>query len=94
MVARVLVTLVPALAGIYAFWDDAVGGGHFLNPFGIMLLLLAGLFWFGWGPIREGLRLSKDQTGGVPGLQVDSAMLRGLKSLGRGGRPQWRSPPS
>jgi len=87
MIARVLVTLVLTLLGIYAFCDDAVSGGHFLNPFGIMFLPFAGLIWFRWSLIREGLRLSKDQTGGIPGLQVDSAVLRGLKRLGRGRRP-------
>ena len=61
MITRVLATLVVVALGIYAFWGDAMGQGHVLNPFGILFLLLAALIWFGWGPIREGFKSAKDE---------------------------------
>jgi len=86
MVSRVLGTSLLAAWGLYAFWTDAVGGGHFLNPFGILFLLLAAGFWFGWGPMRDGFRsASKDQTD-----TVSSVVFGGLEQLGRRVRP----PPS
>jgi hypothetical protein len=62
MITRIFATTVAALLGVYAFWGDAVGGGHILNPFGIMFLLLAALLWFGWGSIREAFRSVKNES--------------------------------
>ena len=59
MIARIFATAVAALFGVYGFWSGAVGGGHILNPFGIMFLLLAALLWFAWGPIREAVKSVK-----------------------------------
>ena len=39
MITRALATFVVAALGIYAFWGDAMGQGHVLNPFGILFLL-------------------------------------------------------
>ena len=54
MIIRVIVTVVALTLGIYAFWGDALGQGHVLNPFGILFLLLAGLIWFGWDRFARG----------------------------------------
>ena len=61
-ITRVLTTFVVVALGIYAFWGDAMGQGHVLNPFGILFLLLAALIWFGWGPICEGFKSIKDES--------------------------------
>jgi len=62
MIIRAIATVVALALGIYAFWGDAMGAGHVLNPFGILFLLLAGLIWFAWGPIREGFKSAKEES--------------------------------
>src|SRR5262245_66451185 len=62
MIARVFATTIATLLGVYAFWADMLGAGHFLNPFGIMFLLLAGLIWFAWEPIRDGFRSARNES--------------------------------
>jgi hypothetical protein len=46
VIARALITATAFLLAVGTFWDDALGAGHFLNPFGILLLLLTGFIWF------------------------------------------------
>ncbi len=62
MFVRIFVTTALVLLGIYAFWDDALGGGHILNPWGIMCLLFAALVWFSWQTIREAFISAKDKS--------------------------------
>jgi len=82
MIIRVIVTVVALTLGIYAFWGDALGQGHVLNPFGILFLLLAGLIWFGWEPIREGFKSAKNESE-LPILRLGSTILKGMSASTR-----------
>ena len=90
MITRIFATIVTAALGIYAFWGDVLGGGHVLNPFGIMFLLLAVLIWFGWEPICEGFKSAKDESD-IPISRLGSTIIRGMQGLKRGERPRRRS---
>ena len=83
MITRVLATIVAVAFGIYAFWGDAMGQGHVLNPFGILFLLLAALVWFGWGPIRESFKSVRDESD-IPISRLGSTILKGMAGLKRG----------
>src|SRR5215468_7337506 len=83
MITRVLATFVVVAFGIYAFWGDAMGQGHVLNPFGILFLLLAALIWFGWGPICEGFKSIKDESD-IPISRLGSTIIKGMTGLKRG----------
>ena len=90
MIIRVIATVVVLALGIYAFWGDAMGSGHLLNPFGILFLLLAGLIWFAWGPIREGFKSAKEESE-MPIIRLGSTILKGMGGLKHGerrGRPR------
>ena len=90
MITRVLATFVVVALGIYAFWGDAMGQGHVLNPFGILFLLLAALVWFGWGPICEGFKSVKNESD-IPISRLGSTIIKGMAGLKRGqGRPTLR----
>ena len=91
MVVRIFVTTALAVFGIYAFWSDALGGGHILNPFGIMFLLFAALVWFGWQTIREALKSVKDESN-IPILRMGSTIIKGMEDLNRGGHEYRRRP--
>ena len=86
MVSRVFATIVLAGLGIYAFWGDVLDGGHVLNPFGVLFLLLAALTWFAWGPIREGFKSVKNESD-LPISRLGSTIIRGMKVSRRGERP-------
>src|SRR5215471_6161602 len=83
MITRVLTTFVVVALGIYAFWGDAMGQGHVLNPFGILFLLLAALIWFGWEPICEGFKSVKDESD-IPISRLGSTIIKGMTGLKRG----------
>jgi hypothetical protein len=59
MIIRVLITAIALLLAGYAFWDGVLDGGHVLNPFGIMFLVLSGAVWFGWKPLRDIFRSTR-----------------------------------
>jgi hypothetical protein len=90
MLIRIFVTTALALFGIYAFWGDALGAGHILNPFGIMFLLLAALIWFGWPTIRDAFKSVKGESD-IPILRVGSAIIRGMQDMKRS-EPERRQP--
>ena len=87
MVIRVFTTIVLAVLGIYAFWGDALGGGHVLNPSGILFLLLAALTWFVWEPIREGFKSAKSESDIPIAARLGSTIVKGMKVSRRGERP-------
>jgi hypothetical protein len=62
MIIRVLITATALLLAGYAFWDGVLGGGHVLNPFGILFLFLSGAVWLGWNPVREIFSSTKDES--------------------------------
>jgi len=92
MIARIFATAVAALLGLYAFYSDILGAGHFLNPFGIMFMLLAGLIWFAWEPICDGFRAAKDESE-IPISRLGATIIKGMKNDRRGKRPGSPSPP-
>ena len=77
MVARLVTTLIVFLLGLYAFWSDGLGGGHFLNPSGIAFLLLAVALWFGWDFIRATFAAAKDESN-IPIIRLGSTIIRGM----------------
>jgi len=89
MIIRVIATVVVVALGIYAFWGDAMGAGHILNPFGILFLLLAGLIWFAWEPIRESFKSAKESE--MPILRMGSTILKGMGGLKHDDRARRRS---
>jgi hypothetical protein len=82
MITRALTTFVAVALGIYAFWGDAMGQGHVLNPFGFLFLLLAALIWFAWGPICEGFKSVKDESD-IPISRLGSTIIKGMAGLKR-----------
>jgi arginine exporter protein ArgO len=91
MFVRIFVTTALAVFGIYAFWSDALGAGHILNPFGIMFLLLAALVWFGWQTIREAFESVKDESN-IPILRMGSTIIKGMEDIKRSGHGYRRRP--
>jgi len=87
MIARIFTTTIATLLGVYAFWANILGAGHFLNPFGIMFLLLAGLIWFAWEPIREGFRSAKNESD-IPISRLGSTIVKGMLGIRRGEHPR------
>jgi len=87
MIARMFTTTIATLLGVYGFWANILGAGHFLNPFGIMFLLLAGLIWFAWEPIREGFRSAKNESD-IPISRLGSTIVKGMLGIGRGEHPR------
>ena len=85
MFVRIFVTTVLAVFGICAFWSDALGGGHILNPFGIMFLLFAALVWFGWQTIREAFKSVKDESN-IPILRMGATIIKGMEDMKRSGQ--------
>ena len=78
MIARILTTLVIFLLALYAFWIDALGGGHILNPSGIAFLLLTALVWFAWEPLTAAFRSACDESN-IPIIRLGSAIIRGMR---------------
>lgn len=91
MITRVFATATATLLGLYGFWADVLGAGHFLNPFGIMWLVLAVLIWFGWETIREGFRSVRDESD-LPISRLGATIIRGMLGSSRDRRSR-RSPP-
>jgi hypothetical protein len=80
MIARILTTLVIFLLALYAFWDDALGGGHLLNPSGIAFLLLTAFVWFAWETITAAFRSVMDESN-IPIIRLGSGIIRGMRRL-------------
>ena len=91
MFVRIFVTTALAVLGICAFWSDALGAGHILNPFGIMFLLFAALVWFGWQTIREAFKSVKDESN-IPILRMGSTIIKGMEDIKRSGHGYRRRP--
>jgi hypothetical protein len=80
MIGKSLATIIVLFLGIYAFWADALGGGHFLNPSGIAFLVLAACVWFGWEPITAAFKSVRDESN-IPIIRLGSAIIRGMRRL-------------
>jgi hypothetical protein len=87
MIARVVATAIVFLLAVVAFWDDALGAGHVFNPFGILLLFLAGLTWLAWGTIRDAF-VSAKQESNLPIVRLGSAIIKGMENLKHAPRPR------
>src|SRR5215831_8186533 len=88
MVARIVATgVLLGLAG-GAFLGAAPVPASPLNPFGILLLTIAGVIWFAWDVIREGF--SYGAGSGQDGAQVPLLARFGpvfIKGITSGWRP-------
>ena len=80
MIARVVATAIVFLLAVFAFCNDALGGGQFFNPVGILLLFLAGLTWLAWGTIRDAF-VSAKQESNLPIVRLGSAIIKGMENL-------------
>jgi hypothetical protein len=80
MTIRALVTAGALFLAGCAFWDGALGGGHVLNPFGILFLFLSGAAWFGWEAFGENSRAARAESD-IPIIRLDSILIKGLGSL-------------
>lgn len=90
MIARIFVTLVAFGFAVSAFWSGALGGGHFLNPIGILLLLLTLVLWFAWPTVREGFRSAKEESD-LPIIRLAGTAMDGLRNLMRPAEPHHSS---
>ena len=88
MIIRVLITTVALLLAGYAFWDGALSGGHVLNPFGILFLFLSGAVWFGWKPLREIFRSTREESV-IPTIAAGAGWS--IKGMGKGAPPPRQS---
>jgi hypothetical protein len=88
MIIRVSITTVALLLAGYAFWDGALSGGHVLNPFGILFLFLSGAVWFGWKPLREIFRSTRDESV-IPTIAAGAGWS--IKGMGKGAPPPRQS---
>ena len=91
MIIRVVVTAAALALSGYAFWDGALGGGHILNPSGILCLCLSGAVWFGWKPFRASFLAAKDESN-IPIIQLENTAIKGLGSMMRRAPPPRKSP--
>ena len=82
MIGKLIATAIPLLLAFYAFWDDALGTGYLINPFGIIFLLLAAVTWFKWEAIREAFRPAKDESN-IPIIRLASKIIGGMGSMRR-----------
>lgn len=87
MITKILVVLGVLGLAFGAFWIDALGGGHFSNPVGIMLVLLALLIWFKWEPLREAFISARDASD-IPIIRLGYATIKGMQGLLRPPRPR------
>src|ERR1700738_855166 len=88
MIIKALITTVALLLAGYAFWDGALSGGHVLNPFGILFLFLSGAVWFGWKPLREIFRSTRDDSV-IPTIAAGAGWS--IKGMGKGAPPPRQS---
>ena len=79
MIARISTTLIMFGLAIDAFWSNALGAGHFFNPFGILFLFVAALVWFAWKPISDAFKSVKDESD-IPIIRMGSKIIAGMAS--------------
>lgn len=89
MMGRVFATAATFGLAVVAFWSDALGGGHFLNPIGILLLLATAVVWFAWNAVRAGFTAQEDSRSlpkgvppSMPAWAADSEVERMRNSMG------------
>lgn len=79
MIAKILTTLIMFGLAVNAFWSNALGAGHFFNPFGILFLFLTALVWFAWDTISDAFKSVKDESH-IPILRMGSKIIAGMAS--------------
>ena len=77
MIAQISTTLIMFGLAIDAFWSNALGAGHFFNPFGVLFLFVAALVWFAWKPISEAFKSVKDESD-IPIIRMGSKIIAGM----------------
>jgi hypothetical protein len=80
MILKILTALIVLGLGVTAFWSDALGAGHFFNPFGMLFLFLGALVWFAWAPISSAFKSVRDEWD-IPILRMGSKIIGGMASL-------------
>jgi hypothetical protein len=90
MIAKMVTTAAMLFLAIYAFVGDALGAGHFFNPFGILFLALTALVWLGWGPVHDGF-MSAKQESNLPIIRLSAKTVGGMIRLRHVSR-RYRSP--
>lgn len=83
MIARALWTgVLLTLAGIGFFGGAPLRGGP-LNPFGIIMLTLSGVVWFGWEAIRDSYAFREEVAGAQRGRAYLMLVRLGPVLVGR-----------
>ena len=83
MIGKLTATTILSLLAFYAFWGDALGTGYLINPFGIIVLLLAAVIWFKWEAVREAFRPAKDESN-TSTIDAIAGQLAGMFSKRQG----------
>lgn len=92
MIARIFVTLIVLLLAVYAFVGNALGAGHYFNPFGILCLFLTALIWFAWEPFRDAFLEAKNEST-LPIIRLAAKIIAGMGDVARTSQ-RHRTPPS
>ena len=79
MIVRISTTLIIFGLGIDAFWSNALGAGHYFDPFGVLFLFVTALVWFAWKPISEAFKSVKDESD-IPIIRMGSKIIAGMTS--------------
>jgi hypothetical protein len=90
---RVFVTGFALVLAFSAFWGNALDAGYLLNPFGILFLLLAILFWFKWSAVCEAFASARDESD-IPIIRMGPKIFGGLSRSARQHRRRDRDPSS
>jgi hypothetical protein len=90
MIARILATTIMFLLAVYAFVGNALGAGHYFNPFGILCLGLTALVWFKWEAVRDAVSSAKNESD-MPIIRLGSTIIRGMAEVAR--KPRRRDHP-
>jgi hypothetical protein len=59
MIARCFWTLALLGLAVIAFWGDALGMGHVVNPIGLLFVAIAALVWFKWNSVASAFRAAQ-----------------------------------
>ena len=89
MVGRIVTTVAALLLAFYAFYGNAMGQGHVLNPFGILCLGFAALIWFKWDLIRDAVHSAKNEFD-LPITRLGAKIIEGMADSQRPSRRRRR----
>lgn len=70
VIGKTVATAITLVLAFGAFWWDAMGAGHILDPFGILSLLLAAITWIKWDLVRDAFTRANPWVVGVPSSTI------------------------